>query len=101
VAAATPATGTNTGSTDMAVEKEFYKIYPNPTSGAFTLELSEGTENSAGKVEIYGMKGEKVLNYQFTGGNKHEFTLDGKPVGIYFIRILYGDQTGVAKIIKE
>jgi hypothetical protein len=47
------------------------------------------------------MHGEKILNYQFTGGNKHELTLAGKPVGMYFIRIFYGDQTGVAKIIKE
>ena len=91
----------NPGDTDLAVEQEFYKIYPNPTSGAFMLELSAGEGNSAGKVEIYGMKGEKILNYQFTGGNKHEFTLEGKPVGIYFVRIIYGDQTGVAKIIKE
>lgn len=102
VTANTPAvTGINPGDTDMAVEQEFYKIYPNPTTGAFMLELSEGEGNSAGKVEIYGMKGEKILNYQFTGGNKHEFTLEGKPVGIYFVRIIYGDQSGVAKIIKE
>ena len=102
VAANTPVvTGMNPGDTDLAVEQEFYKIYPNPTSGAFMLELSEGEGNSAGKVEIYAMKGEKILNYQFAGGNKHEFTLEGKPVGIYFVRIIYGDQTGVAKIIKE
>ncbi|MDP1623640.1 MAG: choice-of-anchor J domain-containing protein [Bacteroidales bacterium] len=96
---ASPLTGTNPVITDK--EQEFYKVYPNPTTGSFTLELGEASQNSAVKVEIYGMQGDKILNYNFTGENKHVFTLDGKPSGIYFMRVFSGEQTGVVKIIKE
>ena len=80
---------------------DFFKVYPNPTSGVFTLELSDVSENSDVKIEIYGMRGDKLQKYQFTGEKRHEFTLEGKPTGIYFIRVLSGTKSGLVKIVKE
>jgi len=82
-------------------KQSFFKVYPNPTTGSFTLELSEVSETSVVKVEIYGMRGEKILNDQFSGEKKHEFSLESKPTGIYFIRVFYGDNLGSQKIIKQ
>jgi hypothetical protein len=82
-------------------EQSFFKVYPNPTTGSFTLELSEVSETSVVKVEIYGMRGEKILNDQFTGEKKHEFSLESNPTGIYFIRVFCGDNLGSQKIIKQ
>jgi hypothetical protein len=79
----------------------FFKVYPNPTTGAFTLELSEVPETSVVKVEIYGIYGGKVQNEEFTGQNKHEFTLAGNPTGIYFIRVYCNGNLGTQKIIKQ
>ena len=47
-------------------KQSFFNVYPNPTTGSFTLELSEVSETSVVKVEIYGIYGEKLLNDQFT-----------------------------------
>jgi len=82
-------------------EQSFFKVYPNPTAGSFTLEFSEISETSVVKVEIYGMHGEKILNDQFTGEKKHEFSLESNPTGIYFIRVFCGDNLGSQKIIKQ
>ena len=82
-------------------KQSFFKVYPNPTTGSFTLELSEVSETSVVKVEIYGMRGEKILNDKFTGEKKHEFSLESKPIGIYFIRVFCGDNLGSQKIIKQ
>jgi hypothetical protein len=82
-------------------EQSFFKVYPNPTTGSFTLELSEVSETAIVKVEIYGMRGEKILNDQFTGEKKHEFSLESNPTGIYFIRVFCGDNLGSQKIIKQ
>lgn len=79
----------------------FCKVYPNPTTGVFTLELSEITEASVVKVEIYGIHGERLLNEKYTGEKKHEFSLEGKPAGIFFIRIFCGENIGSQKIIKQ
>jgi hypothetical protein len=82
-------------------EQSFFKVYPNPTTGSFTLELSGVSETSIVKVEIYGMRGEKILNDQFTGEKKHMFSLESKPIGIYFIHVSCGDNLGSQKIIKQ
>jgi hypothetical protein len=83
-------------------EGPFFKVYPNPTTGDFTLELSDNvSETSMVKVEIYGMRGDRMMNAQFTGEKKHEFSLSGKPTGIYFIRAVSGEASGTSKIIKE
>jgi hypothetical protein len=79
----------------------FFTIYPNPTTGAFTLELLQTQETSEVKVEIYGMRGEKLLNDRFAGWNKYAFSLEDQPEGIYFIRVWCGEKLGAQKIIKQ
>jgi Subtilase family/PKD-like domain/Secretion system C-terminal sorting domain len=86
---------------EVVSKQSFFKVYPNPTTGSFTLELSEVSETSIVKVEIYGMRGEKLLNDQFTGEKTHEFSLESNPIGIYFIRVISGDNLGSQKIIKQ
>ena len=78
-----------------------FTIYPNPTSGKFTLELSaEIPGSSVVRIEIYGMHGEMFLNEQFIGEMKHEFSLEDIPAGIYFIRVLGEEVSGSGKVIK-
>jgi hypothetical protein len=94
--------GTTTVETLMGKPaNNLFRVYPNPTTGAFTLELSEISETSVVKVEIYGMQGDKLLNDQFTGEKAHEFSLEGKASGIYFIRVFCGESLGSQKIIKR
>ncbi|MCX6266585.1 MAG: T9SS type A sorting domain-containing protein, partial [Bacteroidetes bacterium] len=81
--------------------KSGMRVYPNPTTGVFTLEVSK--ENSAGlvKVEVYGMQGEKVLNASLSGENQQTFSLDRNPAGCYFIRVISNDKAETIKIIKQ
>ncbi len=79
----------------------FFRIYPNPTSGTFTIELTADDQpwiNSV--VTIYGIRGDKVLTKELQNERKHEFSLDGTPPGIYFIRITSDGLTETEKIIK-
>jgi hypothetical protein len=104
IVTAQPDTTVNVIPGDTFIDKSannLFKVYPNPTTGVFTLELTEVTETSVVKVEIYGMYGEKLQSDQFTGEKRHEFTLDGKSNGIYFIRVFCGGNLGSQKIIKQ
>jgi hypothetical protein len=47
------------------------------------------------------MRGEKLLNNQYTGEKKYEFSLEGNPTGIYFIRVFCGENLGSQKILKQ
>ncbi len=82
-------------------ESSDFKVYPNPTSDNFILELSGYFSSVPVKVDIFGMQGEKAGSVSLTGGGKHEFSLQGKPSGIYFIRITSGKKAVSAKIIKQ
>jgi hypothetical protein len=79
----------------------YFKVYPNPTSGNFILELNGDFASSVANVEVFGMQGEKVLSTVLTGEQKHEFSLSDRPAGIYFIRVSSGSKASSAKIIKQ
>ena len=80
-------------------------IYPNPTSGIFTIALRHAELVSASQptIEIYNVLGEQVYNAtlkQVQGDNLINFT--GQPDGIYFYRVLSqeGKLVGEGKIVK-
>ncbi|MGB4205514.1 MAG: fibronectin type III domain-containing protein [Bacteroidales bacterium] len=78
-----------------------FTVYPNPTTGRFTLLMKEADEASVINVEIFGLMGERVLQTQVFGQNQYEFDLSGSPKGVYIIRILSGKQTSIEKLIKQ
>ncbi len=81
--------------------RSFFTIYPNPTNGGFSLEL-RGVEGTAElRVELYGLYGERLMTATGSGERKYDFTLEGKPCGVYFIRVITGKHTGTGKIIKQ
>lgn len=83
------------------VEQTSFKIYPNPTTGNFILELKDESPVDKVRVDVYGMFGKKVLTAVLNGKPEFEFSLSDKPVGIYFIRFSYRDKSESAKIIKQ
>ncbi|MCX6305010.1 MAG: T9SS type A sorting domain-containing protein [Bacteroidetes bacterium] len=84
-----------------AAGKSFFTIYPNPTTGGFSLELTGTDETAELRLEIYGMHGERVQSATLNGQRKYDLSLAGKPVGVYFIRVVTGNLAGSGKIIKQ
>jgi hypothetical protein len=77
------------------------RAYPNPTVGSFILELHDATPSDQVTVDIYGLRGEKVITEVMNGERKHNFSLSGRPSGVYAIRVTTGDKTETVKIIKQ
>lgn len=84
-----------------SIQQASFKIYPNPTTGNFILELTGDLTAQNVTVDIYGMRGEKVASASLTGELRHEFSLSDSPVGLYFIRVISGDKSESLKIIKQ
>jgi hypothetical protein len=82
-------------------EQSMFKVYPNPTTGAFTLEINGETDPGTVYIEIFGMCGDNVLNTDLFGSKKTELSLVGKPAGIYLLRVISGDRIETRKIIKQ
>ena len=77
------------------------KIYPNPTTGAFTIELGGDFNTDILKVDVFGMHGEKVYSEILRKEVKHKFSLIDLPNGLYFIRIITGEKAETIKLIKN
>jgi hypothetical protein len=82
-------------------EKSFFTVYPNPTTGFFSLETKGIEESAQLKVEIYGIQGDRVFSANVKGKKKYDFSLSGKRGGVYFIRVVSGKYAGTSKLIKQ
>lgn len=98
---ALPGAATAQEETPGRSEKSSFKIYPNPTTGNFILELTGEKPASNVTMDIYGMRGDKILSALLTGQHRHEFSLSGRPAGVYFIRVVSGDKSETVKVIKQ
>jgi hypothetical protein len=77
------------------------RVYPNPTTGFFILELPETDETSTTNVEIYGMMGELVQQTSLFGERSYQFNLSNNPRGIYIVRVLQGENLYMEKVIRQ
>ena len=84
-----------------ATNSSFFKIYPNPNLGVFTLELYEVEALSGIRVEIYSLFGEKVKQIDLEGQLMYEFNLSTVPQGIYLIRVTKGNVHGFIKLVRK
>jgi hypothetical protein len=45
--------------------------------------------------------GKRVFQDVLFGARQYEFDLSGMPKGVYFIRVLKGNENGIEKVIKQ
>jgi hypothetical protein len=81
--------------------KQGFRLYPNPTTGSFTIELAGNTVPADASLEIYGIRGERVLKTNLSGLNRQTISLQGQPTGLYFIRLVSDGKSVTGKIIIE
>lgn len=85
-----------------ALEENIFRVYPNPTTGQVTLELTNvSNRNKTTLVEVYGIRGEQVLRQELPA-DMYQLTLNltQNPPGIYIIRVLSGNAFGTERIIR-
>ena len=70
-------------------------LYPNPSTGRFTLELEEESQ-----VTIYNVLGQIVMTMSHAAGTQH-IDLGNAPKGLYFVQIESGNTIDIKKITIE
>ena len=80
--------------------QHFARVFPNPASGTFTLELNGDVASMPVKVEIYGMTGVRVHSAEIIGERNHLFTISNFSPGIYFVHVISGEKSDIVKLIK-
>ena len=70
--------------------------------GQIRLHASAGLDRSETiRVDIYGIRGEKVLSAELAGKQNYEISLLGHPAGIYLVHILAGKYYAALRIIRQ
>ena len=76
-------------------------IYPNPSSGVFTIENPLGFENLV-SLEITDITGRKINNYQFsTLDSQLIIDLSSQKSGMYLLKFSMEDEIFTRKIIIQ
>jgi hypothetical protein len=79
----------------------FFNIFPNPTTGLFTLELYEFDEFNAIIIEISSMLGESIIRQEMPAAAQYRIDLSRYHPGIYLVRVIQGKEAGVLKVVKK
>lgn len=79
----------------------FFKVYPNPTTGDFTLELHAEEEASLPLVEIFTVPGHLIFSREMPSKRLHALSLSERQPGMYIIRVVNKNKIGTARIIKR
>ncbi len=83
------------------MRNDFFKVYPNPTTGDFKLEIKKPDESPFLQIEICTLQGNLVFIREMPAQQQYSFSLSERQPGIYFIRVQSFQETGIAKIIKQ
>jgi hypothetical protein len=94
-------TSTYNPESEPITSESFFRVFPNPTTGDFTIELFRFEENSSVQVEVYSAQGHLVLDKILPAQKNHNFSIAGRQPGIYLIRVLRDQEIGTGKIIKQ
>ncbi len=76
-----------------------FEVFPNPTTGQVNFHLKQVEESDTVTFEILGMMGERLLIEKLPLRKTFMFDLSGYPKGIYLVRVMVDNQTGVEKLI--
>ncbi len=81
--------------------EERVNIYPNPTSGNFTIDL-KGALSRNTVIEVYNVMGQKVATEYFSEStDKFEIDLTGKASGVYTVKVIADGQTVIKRVVIQ
>ena len=84
------------GNSVKAIANDAFVIYPNPSHGIYKLQLKN---NSSTKLTILNSMGQVIKMADINGQTLID--LSAYANGIYFVRIVQGDQIYYSKLLKE
>jgi hypothetical protein len=89
------------GTHPLVSEKPAFRIFPNPTTGSFTLEMTGDGQFQGSVAQICDIRGNKVVDIDLSGTNRQVISLEDQPRGMYFIRVINGQGSETGKVIKQ
>jgi len=97
------ATPFNTGLVNISGIEDM-SLYPNPTSGKFSVKFSATNTVKSLDVNVMDMTGQKVMEQSYDNTNGQfvtELDMTGQPRGIYFVEFVADGQKMIRKLVVK
>lgn len=94
----------NNNATNAGISDEFHpivSIYPNPTDGMVTIEKRLAKEGESMFLDIFDMKGTRVMQTDISSETILTIALKEKPTGIYLIRVITNETIQTFRLLKR
>ena len=99
-APATPLLATTSENDHAFINDPILNVFPNPTTGNFSVQLSDTKTCGNSIVNVYNVNGERILTGKLYGTELQEFTISYVPQGIYYVQVINGASVKTAKLIR-
>ncbi|HSD13510.1 MAG TPA: T9SS type A sorting domain-containing protein [Flavobacterium sp.] len=80
-------------------EMALVTLYPNPTTGNFTISWADAQESA--EIVVTDIMGKTIKTMYCEGQQEARLSLDGAANGIYFVRLQSEQKTKLFKVIKK
>jgi hypothetical protein len=78
-----------------------FSLFPNPTSGIFTMKTENLTDGTDIVAEVCTLLGERIFTVNMSGSSTFTFDLSTCPAGVYLVRVISSSGSGYAKVVKR
>ncbi|MDP1621988.1 MAG: T9SS type A sorting domain-containing protein [Bacteroidales bacterium] len=94
--------GNCSGTYDLVADQPLFRIFPNPTSGQITIELTRNI-NGKCKIMLFDLTGIRLMETLqiIPSGNQMIMDLSGLGRGLYFLRVQVKEQVSTMKVIRN
>jgi hypothetical protein len=82
----------------LTLLNDSFRIYPNPTSGTFTIENYHADNMETVTMEVVSLVGKTVMKNQLMSAIQN-YDLRGHQPGLYFVRLTAGNHTETVRLI--
>lgn len=84
----------------MQTRSGIFSLYPNPTEGLIRISRLNPPESHETRLEIYTLQGDLVQRETWKDDPVYSCPVQNLPAGLYLIRLISGDATGVFRVVK-
>jgi hypothetical protein len=81
--------------------RNIFNVYPNPTNGLITIDLTNMENPGPLQIEIFSMQNQKLYVQRLASSQTHTISLSDTPNGIYLLRMRSNGQVASVKIVKQ